>query len=231
MQAAGTSSGASLTACSARSAASSGSPASRSPAIAVSSTARWRRALALSIRPRDERRSMVSSAAPQSPSALCASSSGVVGPGDARGEAGGLGRVGAGGGLVLAAAGLHEQPAQAQHPRLRIVDHALERALGRVPVAGDLRRLRLEQQGQRLGAEEPLGIARRSAGRPGDRPSRPRPCRGRGPRGPWPGGARRSRGPAPRAGRSGRARSPRAGPGRSPRRSTPTRATARLVPT
>ncbi|KZB98865.1 hypothetical protein AU375_04879 [Methylobacterium radiotolerans] len=92
---------------------------------------------------------------------------GLVGPGDARGEAGGLGGVGAGGRLVLAAPGLHEQAAQAQDPGLGIVDHALEGALGRVPVAGDLRRLRLEQQGQRLGAEEPLGVARVAAGRQG----------------------------------------------------------------
>ncbi|GJE73207.1 hypothetical protein CHKEEEPN_4771 [Methylorubrum podarium] len=77
----------------------------------------------------------------------------LVRPGDARREPGGLGGVGAGGALVLAAAGLDEQAAQAEHAGLGVVRHALEGALGRVPVAGDLGGLGLEEERQRLAAE------------------------------------------------------------------------------
>ena len=84
---------------------------------------------------------------------------GLVGPGDAGSEARGLGRIGTGGHVVLAAAGFHEQPAQAEHPRLGIVDHALERVFRRLAVTGDLRGLRLQEERQRLGTEQTLGVA------------------------------------------------------------------------
>ena len=70
-----------------------------------------------------------------------------------------LAGVGAGRDRVAAPARLDEEAAQPEHARLRILGHAAEGSLGAAAVAGDLRGLCLEQQRQRLAAEEPLGLA------------------------------------------------------------------------
>ena len=88
----------------------------------------------------------------------------LVRPADGGREPRRLAGIGAGRDRVAAPARLDEEAAQPEHARLGILGHAAEGRLGAAAVAGDLRRLRLEEERQRLAAEKPLGLAGVPAG-------------------------------------------------------------------
>jgi len=104
-----------------------------------------------------------------------------TGPGDPRRDAHGLLGEVARRGVFALPPRLHEQPVEAEHPRIGFSRERLERQTRRVAVAGDLRRLRAEQQHQRLHAEQRLRLLRRPArrariaGAHRDHPPRQRP--------------------------------------------------------
>ena len=68
--------------------------------------------------------------------------------------------------VLVLALGLDEQAVQAEEPGVGAAGERLEGAAGARPVAGELRRLRGEQQHQRLRPEQRAGIVRRPAGQP-----------------------------------------------------------------
>ena len=91
----------------------------------------------------------------------------VARPGGGRREAHGLKGILVGGRGIAPAAGFDEEAAQAENPGLVLVHHLREGGLGRGPVAGHLGRLRLEEERQGLLAEQPLGLVGIAPGRDG----------------------------------------------------------------
>ena len=80
-------------------------------------------------------------------------------------EADGLGGVLGRGPGIAPAAGLDEQAAQPEHPGFVVVHHAGEGGFRRGAVAGDLGRLRLQQERERLLPEESFGLGGIAPGR------------------------------------------------------------------
>ena len=107
-------------------------------------------------------RSSRSSAPIQSPAAQRASNTASPAQAGARGALRGLLGVEPRGGAVVAALRLDEQAVQAEQPGVVARRHGVEGALGRLAVAGELRRLRAEQQRERLVRRDP----RRLVGEP-----------------------------------------------------------------
>ena len=158
--AAGTRSGASFTASKAPASDAASSASARASASAASSTARWRSRGRLV--EEAERGAPLDEGEGAAPIAFGGArlEHRVVGPGDGRRLPRRFRRVVARRLGVAAPARLDEQAAQAEDARLVAVEHAPEGRLGGVAVARDLRRLRLEQQGQRLAPQQALGFAR-----------------------------------------------------------------------